>query len=294
MTTLRDQAGRLRLLHQPGQPLVLPNVWDAASARIIQEAGYAAVATASAAIAAMLGYPDHQRAPHAQMLAAAGRVAQAVHLPVTVDAEAGDGLPANELVERLVRIGAAGLNLEDTGHATGQLVEAAEQVASIAAVRAAASNAGMGLAISARTDPFVRGETPTAVTVAIQRGRRYLEAGADCIYPILAVSRRRDHQAGGGSARTGQHRLRCRRASPAQARPAGRGADLVWSGALLGGAGGVQDHGDPDRHRRQPLPTTFGLGDVGAGRAAGRSPDDLHLRPGSTNYRRVRELQRSA
>lgn len=187
-TTLQDQAARLRALHRPGQPLVLPNVWDAASARIIQEAGFTAVATASAAIAAMLGYPDHQGAPHEEMFAAAGRVAQAVQLPVTVDAEAGYGLPANELVQWLIRIGAAGLNLEDTDHATGELVEVEEQAAYIAAVRAAASHAGVNLVINARTDPFVKGETPTAVTEAVQRGRRYLEAGADCVYPILAVS----------------------------------------------------------------------------------------------------------
>ena len=105
---LKARADRLRELHHAGEMLVLPNVWDAASAKIVAEAGFPLVATASAAISAMLGYPDGEGAPWQEMFAAAGRVARAVSVPVTVDAEAGYGMEPRELVGRLLEIGAAG------------------------------------------------------------------------------------------------------------------------------------------------------------------------------------------
>ena len=89
---LKARADRLCELHHADEMLVLPNVWDAASAKIVAEAGFPVVATASAAISAMLGYPDGEGAPWQEMFAAAGRVARAVSVPVTVDAEAGYGM----------------------------------------------------------------------------------------------------------------------------------------------------------------------------------------------------------
>lgn len=186
-----EKAGRLRELHKPGDPLILPNVWDAASAAVVEEAGFPAVATASAAISAMLGLPDHEGGSADEMLAAAGRVARAVSVPVTVDAEAGYGLPAPELVERLAGIGAVGCNLEDTDHhGGGGLVPADVQAERLAAVRAAAGAAGVDLVINARVDTFLGGSVSEedAVREAVERGRRYLDAGADCVYPILAPS----------------------------------------------------------------------------------------------------------
>ncbi|SFP84347.1 isocitrate lyase/PEP mutase family protein [Actinomadura madurae] len=175
-----DNAARLRDLHRPGDPLLLPNVWDAGSAQIVQEAGFPALATASAAVSAMLGYPDHEGAPAEEMFAAAGRVIRAATVPVTVDAEAGYGLQPAELVERLLAIGAAGCNLEDTY--AGELAAPETQAEYIAAVRDAAGDA---LVINARADTFVAG-VPDPVDAAIARGRLYLEAGADCVYPITA------------------------------------------------------------------------------------------------------------
>jgi 2-methylisocitrate lyase-like PEP mutase family enzyme len=177
---MTENAARLRDLHRPGDPLLLPNVWDAASAKTVEEAGFPALATASAAISAMLGYPDHEGAPVDEMLAAAGRVIRAASVPVTVDAEAGYGLPADELVERLLAIGAAGCNLEDTYG--GTLIEPENQAEYLAAVRAAAGDA---LVINARADTFVRG-LADPVEAAIARGRLYIDAGADCVYPIMA------------------------------------------------------------------------------------------------------------
>ena len=193
MTDLPAQAEQLRELHQ-GELLVLPNVWDAASARIVAEAGFPAVATASAAISAMLGYPDGEVAPWAEMSAAAGRVARAVSVPVTVDAEAGYRLPPRDLVDGLLEIGAVGCNLEDSDHRSGGLVEVGRQADYLAAVRAAAGDAGVAIVINARVDVWL----PTSgiaeadrVPEAVTRGRRYREAGADCIYPI-GVGRKAD------------------------------------------------------------------------------------------------------
>ena len=177
---MTENARRLRELHRPGDPLLLPNVWDAASAATVQEAGFPALATASAAVSAMLGYPDHEGAPADEMFAAAGRVIRAASVPVTVDAEAGYGLEPAELVERLLAVGAAGCNLEDTY--AGELAEPEAQAGFLAAVREAAGDA---LVINARVDTFI-GKAPDPLDAAIARGRLYLEAGADCVYPITA------------------------------------------------------------------------------------------------------------
>lgn len=196
MTDLKAQAELLRELHR-GELLVLPNVWDAASARIVAEAGFPAVATASAAITAMLGYPDGQGAPWAEMFAAAGRVAGAVSVPVTVDAEAGYHLQPRELVDRLLEIGAVGCNLEDTDHRVGGLLEVGAQADWLAAVRSAAEDAGVPMVLNARVDSFLPGSglpEEARLADAVRRGRRYRAAGADCIYPI-GVRRKADLEA---------------------------------------------------------------------------------------------------
>jgi 2-methylisocitrate lyase-like PEP mutase family enzyme len=193
VTGLAAQADQLRKLHH-GPMLVLPNVWDAASATIVAEAGFPAVATASAAISAMLGYRDGEGAPWQEMLAAAGRVARAVPVPVTVDAEAGYGLQPRELVDRLLEAGAVGCNLEDTDHRAGGLAEAAPHARWLAGVRTAAADAGVPVVINARVDAFLPASgIPEAdrVAEAIRRGRLYRDAGADCVYPI-GVRHKRD------------------------------------------------------------------------------------------------------
>ena len=186
MTDLKAGAERLRELHG-GDMLVLPNVWDAASATVVAEAGFPVVATASAAISAMLGYPDGEGAPWQEMFAAAGRVARAVPVPVTVDAEAGYGMRPRELVDRLLEIGAVGCNLEDTDHRAGGLADAGAHAQWLAEVRAAADNAGVPVVINARVDTFLPSSgIPEAdrVAEAVRRGRLYRQAGADCVYPI--------------------------------------------------------------------------------------------------------------
>ncbi|MEU4248630.1 isocitrate lyase/phosphoenolpyruvate mutase family protein [Amycolatopsis sp. NPDC026612] len=174
-------AAALRALHVPGKPLVLPNVWDADTAKVVEAAGFPAIATSSVAVAAALGFPDGEQAPAAEMFAAAARIAKAVGVPVTVDAESGYGLSGAELAGRLLDAGAVGCNFEDTDHATGDVRPVDEQAARIAALREAA---GDGLVINARVDSFRGVDPKEALEAGVARAKAYLEAGADCVYPI--------------------------------------------------------------------------------------------------------------
>jgi 2-methylisocitrate lyase-like PEP mutase family enzyme len=178
----------LRSLHLSGDPLVLPNAWDVASARAVVAAGFPVVATTSGGVAASLGYEDHHGAPAEEMLAAAGRIIRGVDAPVTVDAEGGYGMDPTSVVAALRAEGAAGCNLEDTDHATETLVDPAEQAEWLNAVRAAASDQDYGLVINARIDVFLAaladGSQAEKVADALDRAHAYFEAGIDCVYPI--------------------------------------------------------------------------------------------------------------
>ena len=183
---LRAKAETLRELHRPGEPLVLANAWDAATAKSVEKAGFPAVATTSAGVALALGYQDHQLTPPDEMFAAVARIAAAVDVPVTADLEAGYGLAPAELVERMLAAGLVGLNFEDTAYGGGDgLVDARAQAARIAELREAGRAAGVDVVINARTDAYVR-HLENPLEISLERGRLYVEAGADCIYPILA------------------------------------------------------------------------------------------------------------
>jgi 2-methylisocitrate lyase-like PEP mutase family enzyme len=170
-------AAALRALHVPGAPLILPNAWDAGSARQVERAGFPAVATTSSGVAESLGYADGQQTPVAEMLAAVARVARAVSVPVTADVEAGYGLDDEDLAQRVVAAGAVGINLEDSDHPNRPaLVPAERHAARIARIKDTAD-----LVVNARIDVHLRGgDTPAA----LDRARRYRNAGADCLYPI--------------------------------------------------------------------------------------------------------------
>ncbi|HWO72789.1 MAG TPA: isocitrate lyase/phosphoenolpyruvate mutase family protein [Dehalococcoidia bacterium] len=182
-----EKASALRALHSGPGMLVLPNAWDAASARAFEAAGFPAIATTSGGVAASLGYQDHEGAPFEEMLAAARRIVAAVSVPVTVDFEAGYGLAPREVAERLVGIGAAGMNLEDTDHRAGRLADPERQAERLAAVKAAARAAGADLVLNARVDVFIRreGSTEEQLAAGLERARLYRQAGVDCVYPIL-------------------------------------------------------------------------------------------------------------
>ena len=173
-------AEALRALHQPGKPLVLPNAWDPVSAHAVVAAGFPVVATSSAAVGAVLGRGDHEAMSPDEHLEAVQRITASVDVPVTVDFESGYGLPPAEVAHRLLAAGACGCNLEDTDHrGGGVLVDPAEQARRLGAVRDAA---GAGLVINARIDTYLTQTGGLAET--IDRATRYLDAGADCVYPI--------------------------------------------------------------------------------------------------------------
>ncbi len=172
-----DRAAALRALHVPGTPLVVLNVWDVASAKVMAEVeGVRALATASHAIAASLGYDDGEGTPAAEMIGMAGRIAAAVELPVSADLEAGYGDPGGT-ASAAWDVGVVGLNLEDTAYPGGSsLLPLDDAVAAVAAVRAAVPE----FVINARTDVYLRGEGNVAD--AAERGNAYLAAGGDCIF----------------------------------------------------------------------------------------------------------------
>jgi 2-methylisocitrate lyase-like PEP mutase family enzyme len=174
-------AAALKALHVPGKPLVLPNAWDVDTAKLVEAAGFPVVATSSVAVAATLGFADGEKAPAGEMFGAAARIVQAIGIPVTVDAESGYGLSGAELAARLLDAGAVGCNFEDTDHATGGVRPVAEQAARIAALREAA---GDGLVINARVDSFRGVDAQDHLADGVARAKAYLEAGADCVYPI--------------------------------------------------------------------------------------------------------------
>jgi len=177
----------LRLHHQP-TPLVLCNVWDATSARIVESAGYQAVATTSSGIANSLGYPDGQVVPTEMMMEAVGRITRVVNVPVTADLEAGYGDVAGT-TNAALDAGAVGLNFED--YVGGAMVPFKEQVEGIRTIRRVGESRGVHIVINARTDIYLQkvGAEETRFEAAVERALAYREAGADCIFVPYAVDK---------------------------------------------------------------------------------------------------------
>ena len=173
----RSEKARLfRRMHHEPPILVLPNAWDVASAtRLAALPGCRALATTSAAVARSLGWEDGEQAPAEEMLRANERIAAAVDVPVTGDLEHGYGDPVGT-ARRAWEAGLVGINFEDS--TDDGLVPLREQVETIRAIRAAVPE----LVLNARVDVFVR--RTGGIDDAVERGNAYLEAGADCVYPI--------------------------------------------------------------------------------------------------------------
>ena len=185
----KERAERFRALHHSAPMLVLPNVWDAASARVIELAGFPAIATTSAGVAMALGYRDGQRMSRDMMIAAIGRITRVVTSPVTADIEAGYGAGIAEVIETVKAVigaGAIGFNIEDSQPGGASLVDVGYQTELIAALRELASTLDIPFVINARVDVYIReiGEPESRFEQAVSRANAYLRAGADCVYPI--------------------------------------------------------------------------------------------------------------
>jgi 2-methylisocitrate lyase-like PEP mutase family enzyme len=188
MAQEQAKAAAFRVLHSGREILLLPNVWDVASARLIEESGFKAAATSSAGIAFSLGYPDGQRISREEMLAVIARIAKAVRVPVTADVEAGYGKTpedAGRTARAVVEAGAVGMNLEDaTGDSPSVLVELPLQLEKIRAVREMASRLRIPLVLNARTDMYLLqiGDPAERYDETVRRLSAFREAGADCVF----------------------------------------------------------------------------------------------------------------
>lgn len=187
--TPAEKASRLLELHHGEQPLVLVNAWDAASACIVEQMGFPAVATTSAGVANALGYADGQYVPWVEMVAAVRKMCLAVSAPVTADIESGfaaDEAGLRRSIAQVIEAGAVGVNVEDVRPGGGHesLFPLLEQIARIRAVRQQADSLKLHLVINARTDAFwLKGQSEqAAIASTLERGKAYLEAGADCIF----------------------------------------------------------------------------------------------------------------
>jgi 2-methylisocitrate lyase-like PEP mutase family enzyme len=192
-STQAEKADRLRQLHTDPKILILPNAWDVASARILEELGYPAIATTSAGVAFSLGFKDGQHISRKEMLEVVSRIAAAVRVPVTADMEAGHGVSAADMAETakaVVEAGAVGMNLEDVlGSTEDSLVDLNLQCEKIGAIREASRAAGVPLVLNARTDIYLMaiGPAETRFERTVERLTAYRDAGADCLFaPGLA------------------------------------------------------------------------------------------------------------
>jgi 2-methylisocitrate lyase-like PEP mutase family enzyme len=183
-----EKAERFRKLHAGPRILALPNAWDVASARILEEAGFPVIATSSAAVAFSLGYPDGERISRDAMLEVVEQIAHGVRVPVTADMESGYATTPKEMMETakaVIAAGAIGLNLEDvTGDDESTHVALPLQVEKIRAIKETAASAGVPLVLNARTDIYLMpiGEISTRFERTVERLRTYHKAGADCVF----------------------------------------------------------------------------------------------------------------
>jgi 2-methylisocitrate lyase-like PEP mutase family enzyme len=186
-TTPAERATTLLKLHRPGNPVILPTVWDAWSARLAAGAGFAALTVGSHPMADSIGKPDNEGMSFDDVLDRVAQITAAVDIPVSVDIESGYGLPAARLIEGLLSVGAVGLNIEDTVHSEGKRLRSpAEHAELVGELRSAAEAAAVHVVINARTDLFLRqdGEESDRVDRAVARLNQAAAAGADVLYPV--------------------------------------------------------------------------------------------------------------
>ena len=184
---LKERADSLLALHQPGNPVVLPTVWDAWSAKLAVDAGFAALTIGSHPMADSVGKEDGEVMSFDDVVTRVAQITGAVDVPISVDIESGYGESASRLINGLLEAGAVGLNVEDTVHKEGKrLRSSSEHAELVGALRRAADDAGVHVVINARTDLFIRadGDESDRVDRAIARLKEAAAAGADSLYPV--------------------------------------------------------------------------------------------------------------
>jgi 2-methylisocitrate lyase-like PEP mutase family enzyme len=191
--TQAEKAKQFYDLHHTGKLLILPNIWDVLGAKLLEDLGYPAIATASASVAYSNGYNDGENISFTDVLLILKKIAGSVNVPVTADVESGYAQNENQLKEnirRLIETGIVGINIEDTDKKTKTLVSAEVQSEKIKVIKDIAREMNVSLFINARTDCFIHEKSFASPQLkleeAIKRGLAYKAAGADCFYPILA------------------------------------------------------------------------------------------------------------
>ncbi len=184
---LKERADSLLALHQPGNPVVLPTVWDAWSAKLAVDAGFAALTIGSHPMADSVGKEDGEVMTFDDVLTRVAQITGAVDVPISVDIESGYGESPGRIINGLLEAGAVGLNIEDTVHQEGKrLRSSSEHAELVGALRKAADDAGVHVVLNARTDLFLRGDGDESDRVdrAIARLNEAAAAGADSLYPV--------------------------------------------------------------------------------------------------------------
>lgn len=184
---LQERAAALLALHVPGNPVILPTVWDAWSATLAVDAGFAALTVGSHPVADSVGKPDGEGMSFDDLTTRVAQITSAVDVPISVDAESGYGEDPKRLIDGLLSAGAVGLNVEDTVHKEGGRIRTDEEHAALVGeLRKAADAAGVHVVINARTDLFLRqiGDEADRFDRAVTKLKLAAEAGADCLYPV--------------------------------------------------------------------------------------------------------------
>lgn len=184
---LQKSAVALLALHVPGTPVVLPTVWDAWSAKLAVDEGFAALTVGSHPVAESVGKPDGEGMSFDELTARVAQITGAVDVPISVDIESGYGETPQRIIDGLLSVGAVGFNIEDTVHKEGKRIRAAEEHAALVGeLRRAADAADVHVVINARTDLFLRqdGDEADRFERAVSRLKLCADAGADSLYPV--------------------------------------------------------------------------------------------------------------
>ncbi len=186
--TQAEKAESFRQQHHENKILILPNVWDTISARLISASGFRSLATASFSVAAANGYEDGEKIPLDKLLNVVSEISKAVDVPVSVDFERGysPDLPTlSDNVRRLLDAGAIGINIEDRATSGKELYSVDEQCRKLETIREAGIKHGVNIFINARTDAYLLKLDSNFIEETIRRGKAYQSAGADGFYPVL-------------------------------------------------------------------------------------------------------------